>query len=438
MSGPKSVSVAVSSARPAPSTYSGWGGEAARAHAASEAAARERARAAALKARVEKARARATDLSQELSKIAEQWRAARERYGGEFPAWPHDDAASPEHIASLGRPEDLERCIPDLTRRVTQARTACAARLTVFKMRTSLQAAARSPAPGPSAAAGEPAPTAEQERERCAEEVSRLIDKLTADVSGEDRAAVEERAQEAVESPLASRRKALLAQLRLDIQRANEAGRARRRTLDQVEGWREKLSGLAGAEVEQLDAALGRILDGGEPPPDMGPRVDAAAARATAASTRGYAMAVIREELENLGYVVEAGFETASPEAPEMLLSKPDLGDGYHVSLRADADEPMLHARVVREAADDDAPGDDRPSDPERGRRDRETESAWCRDLAAALAAAERKGLSARIARRTKAGDVPVQTIPARERKGRDKKKSRRKRAGQLKSRVAR
>ena len=62
----------------------------------------------------------------------------------------------------------------------------------------------------------------------------------------------------------------------------------------------------------------------------------------------------------------------------------------------------------------------------------------WCRDLAAVLAAAERKGLRARVARRMAAGEVPVQTIPPLERKSRERKKSRRKRARRLKSRAVR
>ena len=426
MSGPKSVSFTVPLAIAAAPVALAAGAAAQVAMVAQEAARQRRARAAALEARVEELRARAAGLSRKLSTIAGQWQAARDRHGAEFPAWPHGAAASPELIASLGSPEDLERCIRDLTRRATQARIACATQSTMFRMRTS-----------PQSAAGESARTEEHDRERCAEEVSRLIDELAAEASSEDRAAIEQQAQEAVEAPRASRRKALLVQLRLDIQRANEAGRARRRTAEQVEGWRERLVGLAGTEVAELDAALRRVLAGEEPlPRDMEQRVDDAVAGANAAATRDYALGVVREELENLGYVVEAGFRTASPEAPEMLLSKPDMGDGYHVSLRAASGAATLDARVVREADGLDAEG---PSDPDRARADGEAERAWCRDLAAALAAAEGRGLRARVVERTAAGKAPVQTIaPLRSGHTGSKKKSRRKRTRQLKARAAR
>ena len=268
-----------------------------------------------------------------------------------------------------------------------------------------------------------------------AKENSRLLETLAAEVSPQDRTAIEQQAQEAVRYPQSSRRRALLAQLRLDIQRANKAGRARQRKIQQVEQWRERLLGFAGPEVEQLDVALRRIADGDEPlPPDMAQRVEDVVERATEASNRAYALSVITEELENLGYVAEVGFETASAQAPEMLLHKSDMEDDYHVSLRAEAGG--LHNQVVREASD--------PSEQsaDRERTDEQMERTWCQDFAAALAAAERRGVRGRAVERLEPGAVPVPTIAPLKGKSKPKSKrkprSKRKRTGQLKSRAGR
>ena len=306
----------------------------------------------------------------------------------------------------------------------------------ISKMCTSLQAASQlqaadtEAAVSPVEAEAEQAQREERDLRRYAEEVSGLLETVAAEVAPQDRTAIEQRAQEAVQSP-SSRRRALLAQLRLDIQRANKAGKARQREVQQAEQWRERLLGLEGPEVEGLDAALGRVVDGQEPlPPDMGQQVEDVVARATEASNREYALGVITEELENLGYVVEVGFETASAQAPEMLLHKPDMEDDYHVSLRV---EPgALHNRVVREASD--------PSEQsaKRERTDEQMERTWCEDLAAALAAAEHRGIRGRAVTRNPPGEVPVPTIAPLKSKPKPKSKRKRKRTGQLKSRVGR
>ena len=248
--------------------------------------------------------------------------------------------------------------------------------------------------------------------------------------SPQDHTAIEQQAQEAVESP-ASRRQALLMQLRFDIQRANAAGQAQQRIVAQAEQWRERLLGLEGTEVEQLDVALRRIADGDEPlPPDMAQRVEDVVARATEASNRAYALGVITEELESLGYVVEVGFETASAQAPEMLLHKPDMEDDYHVSLRVEAG--ALHNRVVREASNASE------QSAERQRTDEQMERTWCQDLATALAAAGHRGIRGRAVSRNPPGEMPVPTIAPLKGKSKPKSKRKRRRTGQQESRAGR
>ena len=334
---------------------------------------------------------------------------------------------------------ELEVFVRDLAGRVAGAKGEYARRSAFLKVRTSLQSASQPQAAGTEPAVRSVDAQAEkaqrEERERCryAEEVSRLLETVAAEVSPRNRTAIEQRAREIIESPRASRRRALLEQLRLDVQRANETGRERQHKVRQVEQWRQRLLGLEGPEVEELDAALRRVVEEEGPlPPEMAQRVEDVAVRATEASNRAYALGVITEELENLGYVVEAGFETASAQAPEMLLRKPDMEDDYLVSLRADAGG--LRNKVVREAGDP----DERSAD--RERTDEQVERVWCQDLAAALAAAGRRGVRGRAVERMEPGAVPVRTIAPLKSTSKPKRESkrRRRRRGLLKSRAGR
>ena len=435
---------------------------------------------------------RAHALCAELNEVAELWQEARRKYGEEFPAWSFGDGvtavvlvnglvgsdlaalvekvqkatysrvirsahgATGTELESVARQVEklelskLESVVSDLAERVAKAKGEYARQVTLAKTRKMLQlgaslgAASQLHAADTEAAVSsveaqeEKAQREERERHRYAEEVSRLLEKLAAEVSHEDRTAIEQRAQEMVESSQASRRRALLAQLRLDVQRVNAAGAARQRRVAQVEQWRQRLLGLEGPEVEELDAALREVEDGQAAlPPDMAQKVEDMAARATEASNRAYALGVMTEELEKLGYVVEAGFETASAQAPEMLLHKPEMEEEYHVSLRAEAGAPFLHNRVVREAVD---PGLDSqgPRSADRKRTDERMERAWCEDLAAALAAAEHKGVRGRALERLEPGEVPVPTIAPLKSESKPGRKRKRKRTGQMRSRAGR
>ena len=355
---------------------------------------------------------RALDLSEELITAGERWEDARDRYGAEFPAWSYGDPLL--DVEEMGSADAAESAVRDLAGRVAQAEREYA--LFELKARASSQEAASREAEG--------------ELRRWAEEVSRALETLAAEVSSEDRAAIGQRARETVESPQRSRRRALLDQLRLDIQRANAAARARQRLVEQAAEWRLRLSGLEGPQVEELDRELRQVAIGqAVPPPDMAQKVEDVVARA-AESSRAQALGVITEELENLGYVVEVGLETASARGSEMLLRKPEMEE-YHVALQAEAGESLLHTSVVRETGD---PGLDGNGD--RESRDRRMERIWLQDFAAALAAAERRGVRGRAVERVEAGRVPVRTMAPREGKPESRPGRKRRRSGQLRSRA--
>ena len=436
--------------------------------AAQEAAAKRAAQAAARKAAAEWAAAkrraelvgRGNELSAELSTVAGHWQAAKEEHGADFPAWSYG-AATPDidRIAKTKDNHELEAAVDRLAKRVAKAQREYAQQAAFFKMRTSLQAASQVQAADTEedvrSAQEEEAQREERERRRCAEEIALLLETLSAEVSPDDRTAIENRVEETVEAPQASRRRALLTQLRLDIQRANAATRERQHAVQQAEQWRERLLGLEGPGVEELDSELRQIVnDPGPLPPNMAQRVEDVVARATKAtvvSNREYALGVLTEELESLGYVVEVGLEADSAEGSEMLLHKPGMEDDYHVSLyhvslQAEVGAPLFHHRVVREASD---PIDsDGPRSAARQRMDEQMERTWNQDLATALVAAEPRGIYGRAVERTEIGAVPVQTIAPLKRKSepeseaeskpKSKPKRKRRRTGQLKSRVGR
>ena len=104
-----------------------------------------------------------------------------------------------------------------------------------------------------------------------------------------------------------------------------------------------ELAGLGGSEVEELDTMLQQAAEGqGALPADMEQRVAEAATRAAEERKRDYVMEVVAAELENLGYVVAEEFETASTDAPQLVLRKPGMAEDYHVSLSTDADTAQL------------------------------------------------------------------------------------------------
>ena len=389
---------------------------------------------------------RAGSLSAQAEEAERLWREAGGESEGALPAWAGEPTLRSRIETAMTRQMDnsaLEAILDELAGEVASARRDCAQRRALSNIHESLQAVsqAASSSAGHSAErdrAGEDSQAEERALRAHAERISRVLGSLAAGVADADRAAIEARAEEAI-GARRGRRKALLAQLRLDIQQANEAAEARRVSVRQAERWRRELEGFRGSEVEELDRILRGATDGdADLPPGMERRVGQAVARASRKLERNCALEVIGEELRELGYVVEEGFETASVDAPHMLLRNPRMEEGYHVRLRADPDAPLLHARVVRE--DDGSGAKDRGRSAIRKRMDHAVESAWCEDFARALAAAEGKGVSARLTSRRKAGEVPVAAIAPRSAKtapGRRRERKRR-RTGKLMSRSIR
>ena len=385
---------------------------------------------------------RAKTLSRRVNRLHLEWQEAGRESGGVFTDWRYQDTLRDltecENDPRRGN-EELAAALDRLEGQIAEAQGEFARQSSLARMHASFQAAVEAQAAAEPAAVGssrkEPAERMERATRRCADEVSRLIETLDAEVPKEVRTAVETQGDETIRASTAARRNALLAQLHLDIRHANEAAE-RRRTVAQAEQWRERLLGLEGPAVAELDQQLRQVIEGGTPPADLDKQVDNVVVQAREeASKREFALTVITEELENLGYVVESGFETASAQQPEMLLRHPGMEDGYHVSLQAEGS--LLHNRVVREAAGSDLVGAG-SRNAARARSDRQVEQTWCEDLAAALAASKTKGVQGRLVSRKKVGEVPVRTIPVLTDRIKTKTRRRRKRTGRLRSRTVR
>lgn len=413
MSGPKSVSLEVS---------------------------RERARLAEL-ARIRAARRlalqrRARALSARANRLARQWQEASRDSGEVFTEWSHQDILSELARCESGRGlsnEDLTAALDRLAERVVHVQREYALQSSISKMRSSFQTSVAAQAAEQRAAQEAQAQERESAMQRFAEDVSNALVTLAEDVPTAVRAAIEARSEDVIGASTTFRRNALLAQLRLEIRQANEAESERRCAIAKVEEWRDQLQGLEGQAVDELDRKLKQVIEGDAPPADLESQVDRVVAQATEASNREYAQTVIMEELENLGYVVESGFETASAQQPEVLLRKPGMEDGYLVSLRAEGG--VLQNRVVRETTDSDPVGDGARS-ARRVESDHQAEQTWCADLATALAASKLKGVEGRVVSRTKVGEVPVKAIAALVRKVKAKTRRERRRAHRLRSRV--
>ena len=387
-------------------------------------------------------------LQAQVDDIADRWQAMCR----EHEAFPRFASDLPDWVQALNRrkmpPREWERGTVELERRLAQlqsefedAQRRHAERIRAFQketMQATLRAAVAAHRGAETATAlrsavEDEAQREEQEREY-AEAASRAMEALAVDVSSKDRGELMRQAERtAAASP--SRRRTLLMQLRVDIQRANTAAEARQRIVRQAEQWREDLAGLEGSDVAELDAVLLGVIDGeGALPQDMEQKVALAVARGAEKLKRDYVLDVVAEELQKLGYEVEPGFETASADAPLLVLRKPDMAENYHVALSADAATASLEAKVIREADT----GTEERRDRDRERKDREAEFAWCGDVAAALAAAQNHGVRARVVSRHQPGDVAVETIapsksrPAPGRRRRDRMRRSRPREAQM------
>ncbi len=256
------------------------------------------------------------------------------------------------------------------------------------------------PEDGPSG----PAETAEAPADAAARDARRLVDRLSAEVPAADRSGLEELAarigaEEREGRPARAGR--MLLELRLGVQRANDRVEeakveADRHLADAVEDLRERIRGFRGEEVEAISAELDRVerrraaLDDG-----IADRVEAVVRSGRERDDQRYVGMVMREELERLGYAVEDGFDSIFSDGGRTILRKTDeeeLGVVVDVDGNAIDVEPVRVAASGRQKAGKDV------------RRDRDLESAWCRDFGEFRRAMAGRGVRLKVGKRFPVG----------------------------------
>lgn len=216
-------------------------------------------------------------------------------------------------------------------------------------------------------------------------------------------AALEALARAIVLAPSVDRAEALATELRLGVQRANEARARQARDADTA---RRLLSELEEGAPAALVAALERVAAGVDPLDDA-LRADVERLLATAAADRERAdqeaaAQVLEQSLRDLGYEVEDIQSTLFVDGGTVNFRRAGW-DRYFVRLRVSAEEHTVNFNVVR------ARGDDETA--ERRRLDALAEDRWCAEFPALMRTLAARGLTLDVTRRLGAGEVPVQVV---------------------------
>jgi hypothetical protein len=323
------------------------------------------------------------DRNARIAALAESQRQAVERYGIR-------PVPVPEPLTPAGRPPDelsawcaqADVAIADAERAVSRhiadavagsIFAAPVAGLSADVGRDALHDHDSEAAPGAEAAAGGQAVVPEP-----AETLARVLARLLPDTAEADHRSVAEAAARLAAAATPSEAEGLLTEVRLRVQRANENTTRRR------------------AEAVRLAAEQ--------------------EARAQAEAERQYVLAAITTAFTDMGYEVDAGFETLTAHDGEVLLTRGDWPQ-HAVKMRVD-DASQVRAAMLRTAA----PGSD-----EERRLDVEREQQWCaafEDARARLAAA---GIHSDIRWRLEPGQqrLPVTAAPATRRPARRQERER-------------
>jgi hypothetical protein len=214
-------------------------------------------------------------------------------------------------------------------------------------------------------------------------DVTRILARLSADATDEDRADVlAAAAQVAVPRPDVDHH-TLLDELRFRVQRAGERARARRADAVVAATVLQALPagpldpGMSGLRTELASVVAGRrALD-----PALRARAEAVAEQIRDELERDYVRGSVAETLAGLGYQVDEGFATVTGTPDRMRLVRPDW-HGHAVQVVVDGE--AVRAAVIR--LEDKSGADARREDVER-------EEQWCEDLEKLRAALDRSGM---------------------------------------------
>jgi hypothetical protein len=244
-----------------------------------------------------------------------------------------------------------------------------------------------------------------QARNELAKDIDRIVSRLSGLVSLSDRVSVESLVSEILTTLDAARVNAKCDELRLAVQRANEKAEKSRIAVEAIEKVQDELRCLEGDDVQQMITRLDRLKDA---PRRLDPDTISAAREvielARRRDDRDYAGMVLREELEQLGYVVDDSFVNSFVEGRRSLVRFSEAND-YRVVCRYESDSEQLDVYVAK------LDGSDQYAGRQQSLRDQKIESKFCKDFETLRGHLQDRKIATRVVRRLPAGQRPLSVI---------------------------
>jgi hypothetical protein len=298
-----------------------------------------------------------------------------------------------------------------------------AARQAVADLLTTRPAAARphpgsahepdSPAPSATVPAGAATPTGgaesqpairaadPQRRAELADRAAQLLARLPGSASEQVRQRCEQAAAEVARTGSAARAQLLLSDLAEQVLTQTERAAAVERTQVELARLAALLDTLPGPDAGPLRDRIGRLVQNrAERLPDgLAAEVETLLAQVDARRRRRVVADALRMSLDELGYDVADGFETALATAGSAVAALPHA-PGYGLKVLLDRDRAVLRTQVVRAASSGGGP-----------EQDTGAERAFCGDYLTLLERLAAKGVSTEQLGTYPPGTVPVQAV---------------------------
>ena len=238
-----------------------------------------------------------------------------------------------------------------------------------------------------------------------ASEVKRALGRLHPRVARGKRQELNAFAVSILRDTRGARGETLLIELALRVEQANRAVEKRLRDADKAAMWRDRLRGLDGSDVDECLEELKAIESGRrEWTAELERRVEQSERAARARADREYALSVIAEELERLGYRVEPPTCEGIGQRGRTLLRPPTMA-AYRVVFEHDASNCRIDVKLARIGEPTRAVSE------QQKLRDIQAERSWCEDYATARRAASRRGVRMRSLRRVPAGATVLEIL---------------------------
>lgn len=250
------------------------------------------------------------------------------------------------------------------------------------------------PPPAPPAAAP-------QRRIELADRAAELLARLPGSAGEQVRRRCEQTAAEVARTGSPARAQLLLSDLAEQIRTQTEQAAAVEHTQVELARLAAVLDTLPDPDADPLRIRIGRLVqDRAEQLPDgLAAEVEALLAQVDARRRRRVVADALRMSLDELGYDVADGFETALAAAGSAVAALPHA-PGYGLKVLLDRDRAVLRTQVVRAAS--------RGGGPEQ---DTGAERAFCGDYPTLLERLAAKGVSTEPLGTYPPGTVPVQAV---------------------------